>query len=114
MTPIFPYQDGISAALTYKKNDVAIPDEDHFIQFDNKPGKDFLCVMYSRSELNINDILAKLKAQPEGSFNEKIFKVIGERMVEPANVHFNNDKIAFQAFSKGKEVLAFMVELDHK
>ena len=60
ITKIFPYADGISAALTDKKNDVAIPDEDHFIEFDNKPGKDLLCVLYSRDELNINDLVQKI------------------------------------------------------
>jgi len=33
VTKIFPYEDGLSAALTDKKNDVAIPDENHLIYF---------------------------------------------------------------------------------
>jgi hypothetical protein len=113
VTKIFPYQDNISAALTYKKNEVAIPDENHYIQFDEKPGKDFLCVLYSRTELNINDLIAKINAE-QGTFNERIFKVAGDRMVDPANVKFTNDRIAFQAYSKEKDIIALMVELDHK
>jgi hypothetical protein len=113
VTKIFPYQDGISAALTYKKNDVALPDEDHYIQFDNNPGKDFLCVLYSRNELDINGIIAKIAAG-QGTFNEKVFKVIGDRLVEPANIKFARDKIAFQGQSKGKDIIALMVEMNHK
>jgi hypothetical protein len=113
ITKIFPYQDGISAALTYKKNDVAIPDEDHFIQFDEKPGKDFLCVLYSRTELNINDIISRVNAQ-QGTFNQRIFKAVGDRMVDPADIKFTKDQIAFSAVSKGKDLIALMVELDHK
>jgi len=72
-----------------------------------------LCVLYSRTELNINDIIAKIGAE-QGTFNERIFKVVGDRMVDPANVNFTNDQIAFQAYSKGKDLIALMVELDHK
>lgn len=113
ITKIFPYADGISAALTDKKNDVAIPDEDHFIEFDNKPGKDLLCVLYSKNELNLDQLIQKIKLQP-GSFSEKIFAVIGNEMVEPKNIQFSQDAIAFTGFSKGKTVIAMMVELEHK
>ena len=113
ITKIFPYEDGISAALTDKKNDVAIPDEDHFIEFDNKAGKDFLCVLYSKNELNINDIISKIGAQ-EGTFSERIFKVLSEKIVDPKDISFAKDKISFTAFSKGKTIVPMMVELEHK
>ncbi len=109
---LFPFEKNISAALTYKKSTFAIP-QNGYIEFDKKPGKDFLCVLYSRSELNINDIITKLGAE-QGSFNQRIYKVMANRIVDPGDVKFANDKIAFQAHSKGKEVLAMMVELDHK
>ena len=109
---LFPFEKNMSAAFTYKKNAFAIP-ENGCIEFDKKPGKDFLCVLYSRSELNINDIIAKISAE-QGSFNQRIFKVMGDRIVDPGDIKFTNDKIAFQAYSKGKDVLAMMVELDHK
>ncbi|HMI01225.1 MAG TPA: C1 family peptidase [Pedobacter sp.] len=113
VTKIFPYEDGISAALTDKRNDIAIPDEDHFIEFDDKPGKDFLCVLYSRDELNINELVTKISSQ-QGSFSERIFKVLGEKMVAPENTRFSKDKIAFEGFSKGKSIVSMMVEMDHK
>ncbi len=114
VTKIFPNEEGISAALTDKKNDVAIPDEDHFIEFDNKPGKDFLCVLYSKTALNINDIIKKVAAEQVGSFSEKVFKTIGAQMVEPRNIQFSSNNISFSGFSKGKSVVAMMVELEHK
>ncbi len=110
---LFPYEDGISAALTYKKNDVAIPDEFHYIELDPTPGKDFLCVLYSRTELNINDLVAKINAG-SGSFNQRVSQVIGSRMVDANNIRFDSQKIAFQGVSNGKDVVALMVELDHK
>ena len=113
ITKIFPYEDGISAALTDKRNDVAIPDEDHFIEFDNKAGKDFLCVLYSKNELNINDIIKKVATQT-GTFSERVFKIIGDKMVDPKDISFANDKISFSAFSKEKTIVPMIVELEHK
>lgn len=114
ITKIFPYEEGISAALTDKKNDLAIPDEDHFIEFDNKPGKDFLCVLYSKTALNINEIISKIAAQKGDSFSKKVFDVIGSQMVEPKNIQFSPNSISFTGFSHGKNILAMMVELEHK
>lgn len=114
ITKIFPYEEGISAALTDKKNDVAIPDEDHFIEFDNKPGKDFLCVLYSKTALNINEIISKIAVQQGDSFSKKVFAVIGSQMVEPKNIQFSTNNISFTGFSRGKSIVAMMVELEHK
>ncbi|WP_316787182.1 C1 family peptidase [Pedobacter frigiditerrae] len=112
ITKIFPYNDGISAALTDRKNNVAIPDEDHFIEFDERPGKDFLCVLYSKEPLDINEIIKRI-AFEKGSFNEKIYAVLKNQIVEPSDITFLKDKIGFSGFSKGKSTVALMVELDH-
>jgi hypothetical protein len=113
VTKIFPYEEGISAALTDKRNNVAIPDEDHFIEFDNKPGTDFLCVLYSRNELNINDVIKQMAATT-GSFSERVFKVLQNQIVDPKNIKFSKEDIAFEGFSKGKTIIPLMVELEHK
>lgn len=113
ITKIFPYTDSISAALTYKQNDVAIPDEDHYIQFDNNPGTDFLCVLYSRNELNLNALIDIIKSE-DGTFNERVYKALDNRLVDPQNIKFDNDHIGFKGFSKGKDIVALMVQLDHQ
>ena len=113
VTKIFPYEDNISAALNYKKNDVALPDEDHYIQFDNQPGKDFLCVLYSRNELNINDLIARISAKT-GTFNQRVYSVLSDKIADPKDIQFSNNNIAFKGNSNGKDMVALMVELDHK
>ncbi|MEO6734224.1 MAG: C1 family peptidase [Ferruginibacter sp.] len=113
VTKIFPYEEGISAALTDKRNDVAIPDEQHFIEFDDKPGKDFLCVLYCREALDINTIVSNISAQ-QGSFSERVFKVLGDKLADPKNILFSKTKIAFEGFSGGKNIVAMLVEIEHK
>jgi hypothetical protein len=110
---IFPYTAGISAALTDKKNEVPIPDEDHFIQFDNKPGTDILCVLYSRNELNLNELTGKI-AQEKGSFSARVFKVLADKLVDAKNITYAKEAIAFKGFSKGKTIIPLIVVMEHQ
>jgi hypothetical protein len=110
---IFPYTEGISAALTDKKNEVPIPDEDHFIQFDNKPGTDILCVLYSRDALNINELTQKI-AQEKGAFSERVYKVLADKLVDAKNITYAKEAIAFKGFSKGKTIIPLIVEMAHQ
>jgi hypothetical protein len=110
---IFPHNEGISAALTDKKNELPIPDEDHYVQFDNQPGTDILAVLYSRDELNFNELIEKI-SQANGSFAERIYKVLGDKLVDPKNIEYDSDAISFKGFSKGKTIIPLIVEMDHQ
>jgi len=111
---IFPYAPGISPALTYKQNDVALPDEDHYIEMDNKVGTDFLCVLYSLSPLNIDEIRTKVQNQTTGTFQQKVQNAISSNMVSFSNVQYlKNNQIGFDAKSKDKTVVALIVETTH-
>lgn len=110
---IFPHNAGISAALTDKKNEVPIPDEDHYIQFDNQPGTDILAVLYSRDELNLDELVEKIEKE-EGTFTERIYKVLGDKLVDPINIEYAQNDISFKGFSKGKSIIPLIVEMDHQ
>ena len=107
---IFPHKENISAALNYKSNNVAIPDESHYVQMDNTKGTDYLCVLYSKEPININALKKQLESQT-GNFPTRINAVLGNKLVKSAS--FSNGTIKFQAKSKGKTVVALVVETEH-
>ncbi|MBT29728.1 MAG: cysteine protease [Thalassobius sp.] len=109
---LFPYAPEVSAALNYKKNDVALPSEDHYITMDNTVGKDYLCVLYSKDPLDIDQIKASLD-RTNGRFMTRLKTVLGSKLISPENVNFNSNEISFKAFSKGGSVVALIVETDH-
>ena len=109
---LFPYAPEVSAALNYKKNDVALPSEDHYITMDNTVGKDYLCVLYSKDPLNIEQIKSSLEAT-NGRFMARLKSVLGSKLINPENVNFASNEISFKAFSKGGAVVALIVETDH-
>jgi len=110
---IFPHKPNISPALTYTNNDVAIPDEDHYIEMDNTVGTDYLCVLYSANTLDIKKIQADVEAIPSGTFAEKVQKVLGTSMVPFEKVTYSANEIGFSAKSKDQSVVALIVETKH-
>ncbi len=110
---LFPADNSTSAALSYKANNIAIPNENYYIQMDNTIGKDYFCVLYSKEALNIEQIKQQIKQQ-NGSFLEKIQKAIPDLLVNFTTIDFENNRIAFKAKSKGKKVVALVVEMEHK
>ena len=110
-TPIFPYQPGISPALIYQNNEVAYPDEDHYVAMQGE-GTDFLCALYSQNELDIAAIRQQLE-QTSGNFIEKVRRVLSYKLVAAENIKFATTEIRFSAVSHDKTVVALIVEMEH-
>ncbi len=110
--PIFPHKQGISPALTYKRNEVPIPDEDHYIAMDNTIGRDFIVVLYSKDELDINTIQRQVEQQ-SGSFAQKVKKVLSTKLVKATNIRYSTNSISFKARSRGRIVVPLIVEIPH-
>ena len=109
---IFPHYDGISPYLGYRQNNVAIPDEEHFIEMDETTGTDYFCVLYSNMELDFADIMLQME-QEVGSFINRLHKVLGKDLVEQTNIHYGSDKISFTAKSVDKPIIPIIVIIKH-
>lgn len=112
VSKVFPPNDRISPALTYKSNNIAIPDENWFVQMDNTVGKDYVCVLYSAQELDINTIISKIRSG-YGSFPEKVSAALSGKIVPASDVRFSQNSISFSA-STNKSVVALIAEVVHK
>ena len=109
---IFPHEANISPALNYANNSVAIPDEDHFIQTDNTIGKDYICILYSKNSLNIEEIKAKIE-NSSGSFYSRVNNNLKNKLVNKVNTSFQPNKIAFSVKNSNKSVVALIIETEH-
>jgi len=111
-SPIFPYQPQISAAFTYQQNEVAYPDEDHYVAMQGG-GTDFLYALYSKEALNIETIRQQLE-HTSGNFMDRIKRVLGDKLVEGKNIKFATSEISFTAAPQNnKTVVALIVKLEH-
>ena len=110
---LFPLPDSfVSPLLTYPSNHVALPDEDTFITLEDPPGKDYLCIIYSKEELPIEEIVEQLTSST-GDVMSRIRAVFGSKIVDYTNFDFDQSQVLFKGFSKGKSVLPVVIEIDH-
>lgn len=111
---LYPF-DKYSTFFNYTNSEIAIPNEDYFIEFDNKPGKDILCVLYSKEELNINDIVNRANSG-SGDFVANIKSALKSKMFNGDDVTFKNDKIQFNASSKSPlaKVVPIFISVNHQ
>ena len=111
LTKVFPANDNISAALTYKSNHIAIPDERYYIELDNTKGTDYMCVLYSKDALDINAIINKMRGI-KGSFYDKL-NVLNDRLISGTDVTYGQIEISFRALSQNT-IVPIVIEIPHK
>lgn len=79
---------------------------------DDNPGTDYMCILYSMHELDINRIISSVRTG-KGTFIDNILKSI-ESVTAPQNdITFNNNKMSFNAATNGT-VLPVIVTINHK
>ena len=109
---VFPPADNISPALVYASNHIAIPDEKWFIEMDDTKGTDYICVLYSKSALDIKQIISRIQ-NASGSFQDKVKTALGKQMVSASETRFGQTGISFSATSYS-QVVPVVIEIDHK
>lgn len=109
---LFPYKSG-SAILDYAKNEVALPDESHSIEMDGVKGTDIFCLLYSKEELDIKKILRDLKREAN-DFLPSLQNVLGNKLVNPADIQYDRSKMSFKATSRDKSIVPIIVMIPHK
>lgn len=111
VSKVFPPNNSYSAALTYKSNHIAIPDETYFIELDENKGTDYMCILYSKYELDINSTATSIK-NSYGSFYDKVNNM-SDKLVPITDITCKSNKISFEAESN-KTIVAIVVEISHK
>ena len=92
---LFPHKKGISPALNYKNNEVALPSEQQHIQMDNVRGTDIFCLLYSKKPLDIENINQNLEKE-SGTFFQRLYKVMKNDLVPRDYLRYYNQKMRFE------------------
>ena len=109
---VFPPRDDISPALTYKQSHIAIPDEKWYIEMDDNTGTDYMCVLYSKHELEIKDIIGSVKLG-SGSIYERLKQALGTTIAPASDITYSGSKISFDAATNGT-VVPIIIAISHK
>ena len=109
---LFP-EPGVSAALPYKNSHVILPNENEFWYIDEIPGTNYLCIIFSKEELWMAELEQKLNSLKGKQFKDKVYVTFHDKAILPENVEFESNKIKFEGRSKGKSLVAIMIEIEH-
>ena len=120
---IFP-PENTSALLDYTENTVAYPSEKESMQLDDVKGTDYLVVLYSLEELNLDDIMLEFEKQAKKYTDSDshvyniVVNAIGKNNVVPLeDVSFSKNKIDFSCTTLPPEknmVLPVVIKISHK
>jgi len=114
VSALYPFEN-YSAYFGFSNSEVAIPNEDYFIEIDNVPGKDILCILYSTKPLEINKVVQSLK-NANGSFTSKVKSYFKNDMYKGKEIEFDQNKISFTAKSadNSSNLVPLFISINHK
>ena len=110
---IFPHNNTISPYLGYSGNNVAIPDEDHYIRLDQTKGYDYFFFLYSNKKLDIEKIMAKIRSANHKNRFHQLMASLGKDAVDFRGVSFEKNKIAFSVSQVFESVIPIVVVFKH-
>ena len=114
VSKLYPF-DKFSDFFNYTNSEIALPNEDYFIEFDEKPGRDVLCVLYSKEKLDINKIVSTTR-YGSGDFVSRVKKAIQYKMYKGSDIKFDSNKIAFATKNSNNnaKVVPIFIEMNHQ
>jgi hypothetical protein len=112
--PLYPL-DGQDAFLRVKNQKVLLPSEGDRYTMDDTKGKDFLCVLYSREELDLENVTSRMR-NSSGTFMQRLYKTLGQSVVPSNQVQYSlAGRMSFTANTFGRQgVVPIVIELIHQ
>jgi C1A family cysteine protease len=113
-TRLFPQKErNESPLINFTNATLFLPNEKQNYSLDDTPGKDKMCVLLSKSPIDIK-ALDELVAQAGNNIYQTVRNNLAGRLIEINNVKYTNDnKIFFDSEVNDNNVLAFFIEINH-
>ena len=116
LAQLFPEPErNISALLDFQSQvSVSIPDEIQYIQMDETPGEDYMCIIYSKEALNMGIIKTALQMNAGKSFVRIVKETLADKIVDDDEVVFEKNEIAFKAASTRHTAIPIFIKIKHR
>ena len=110
---IFPLR-GVSPVMDYIDSTVAWPGEFTWIRLNETVGTDYLVVLFSKEELDI-DAIQRRFASERGAFPDRVARAVGQNFIPYNTVEYNASSMSFSASSNNpRAVFALLLAIDHR
>ncbi len=115
VTPLVPVDSTVSPFLPHAGSDVSLSGDFAFY-LDDRPGIDYLTVLYSTEPLDLKTIISGVE-QGEGTYEARVLAALGDRAIAESQIEFEADRIAFTAefasVAGAGSVVPITVEIEH-
>lgn len=108
---LFP-EENTNAELCYNENHIAIPDDSKVLCMGDYDGIDYICIIYSRKELDIQSLIRQVHNAP-GEFEDKIAQSLAGILSSMNQLIFQDNIANFKTFSESF-VVPMIFEIQHK
>ena len=109
--PFFP-PTYTSAALS-KAASFYVPDENTPAVIDETIGTDYLCVIFSKEDLDIAKIFDTIMNE-SGTFEQKVKTALAGKLISPGEIRYAFNQIRFKMSESDQSVVTLIVEHDHR
>ena len=124
-TRLFPDRN-TSALLDYSSNTIALPAENKWIEFDSVEGTDYLIVLYSLDELNLDDIMSSYEMAVRNGLTGKhnlkdrvqlALDLVECEIMDDSRIDFSRNSVKFEGWVEDDEnagILPVLLVFDHE
>lgn len=91
---ILPFDD-LTSTHVGSNSIVAFPSDTKIIKMDENKGTDYLLILYSKSPLDMNAMLAAMN-QTKGGLSAKIMAALGDKLIAKEKIKYDPSKVGFQ------------------
>lgn len=112
MNLLFPLKH--QSALVFKgKKKFALPGDNYMYQMDDNQGKDYVCVLYSKRPLKINEVMKNIR-RSSGTFIQKVYKSLDDAIVPQSDIKYKQGAfLEFTANANEQYIVPIIVEVNH-
>jgi Papain family cysteine protease len=113
LSRMFPYADNVSPAINSYDATVILPLGTKRYRLNAGATTDRICVLYSKSPLDIEALKQAIKGSSGIPFYQLIRKQFGNKLIPLQKIKFQGDKIKFSTSAGEEELVCLFAELNH-
>ena len=91
---ILPYDD-LTSTHVGSNSIIAFPSDTKVIKMDENKGTDYLLILYSKTPLNMNEMMAEMN-KTKGGLSKKIIAALGDKLIAKDKIKYDPKKAGFQ------------------
>jgi len=111
---LYPFE-GDKFYFKDERSGIHLPQDQEFYKIDDKPGTNYICIMFSKKQILVQDFIKKVNAQAsELTLFQRFYAAHGGDVVSLENIDFSTTKVEFSAVSTERFLVPIFLEFEHQ